>query len=65
MRRRRLANALVAAVRDRMPVVLSEAAWDDRLDVEGVEAERAAALCGPCAEGELVAIEVGSDLAER
>lgn len=44
------ANGLLAAVHERMPVILGEAAVAAWLDVVGVEATEAAALARPCPE---------------
>lgn len=52
------ANGTVGALHDRMPVVLDPAQFDDWLDVTGISAEEALAMCGPAADDLLKATEV-------
>ncbi len=50
------ANAEVAALHDRMPVVLEPALYDDWLDTERVSAERALNMLAPAADGTFEAV---------
>lgn len=54
------ANALVASIHDRMPVVLPEGAWDAWLDVDGLKPADVRPLLGPCPDDVFEAIPVSS-----
>lgn len=52
------ANRMVAALHDRMPVVLDPEQFEAWLDVEGVTAEEALAILGPAADDLFEAVEL-------
>ncbi len=53
------ANALAAAVHDRMPAILEPDEFAPWLDVEGVEAAKALAFLKPAPDSALELIEIG------
>ena len=58
------ANPTVAALHDRMPVVLDPAQFDDWLDVERVSTEEALAMCGPAADDLFEAVALPGKVGE-